>query len=112
MTIFRLDAPSDTTSVIGTARTDGSHVRIILGVGYSDRAEVADYAARAGYTVTEVDEIPQSYREQSRRLDAWPVEYKNTLTDGADPKSAYTVTGPDGHTPIDIRHIIDGTITP
>lgn len=85
--------------------------RIILGVGYTDDTAAAQYASRRGYDVKYVDEIPTEYREQCARLDAWPVVLVHSPTiDGLDPDSKYRYPAPDGTT-VDVRDILDGTIT-
>lgn len=112
MTIYMLQASTDSTSLIGPRHDPEAGCRIILGRGYTESDAIADYAARAGYEVSEVPEIPHAYLEQKARLDAWPAEYINSgHTDGADPEWKYFVTGLDGHTPVDIRDIISGAVS-
>lgn len=112
MTIYMLQAPTDSTSKIGSRHEHGEGCRVILGRGYTTSDAIADYATRAGYTVTEVPEIPPAYLEESARLDAWPKEYLNGgRSDGANPSSKYLVTGLDGQTSVDIRDIISGAVS-
>ncbi len=107
MTTFRLTAPTDSTSVIGDRHNRGNRTRIILGRGYTANESTAEYATRAGYSVTEVPEIPPTYLDQVARIDALGFE-PSFSQDGADPDAKYLFTGPDGHTQIDIRHVISG----
>jgi hypothetical protein len=79
---------------------------------YTDSQTAADWAAARGYTVTEVEEIPDSPLQQSARLDAWPaVVIRTSAADGADPDQKYRFTGPDGHTQYDIRDVLAGDLT-
>lgn len=109
MTIYKLRAPNNSTSIIGDRHTRPA-LWLILGVAYTDSETVAQYASRNLYAVTEVDEIPNDYVEQSRRLDAFPGIPVNALTDGADADQAFRFDGP-GHTQIDIRDVISGRVT-
>ena len=112
MTIHRLTAPSDTTSVIGTPHDSEHHVRLVLGVGFTDDQHVADWAAARGYTVEEVEEVPAAPLERVARLDAWPqTMIRLSVADGADPDQQYRFTGPDGHTQYDIRDVVAGVTT-
>jgi|ABEF01.1.fsa_nt_gi hypothetical protein len=109
---YKLTAPHDTTSVIGTPHDPEHHFRVILGVGYTDRQHVADWADAHGYTVEEVDEVPAEHLARVARLDAWPqTMIRLSTADGADPDQQYRFTGPDGHTQYDIRDVVNGVTT-
>lgn len=110
MTNYRLTAPTDSTSVIGDRHNRGNRTRIILGRGYTTNESIAEYAARAGYDVTEVPQIPSAYLDQVARIDALGFE-PSFSQDAADPDARFRFTGPDGHTQIDIRHVVSGVVT-
>ena len=108
--MYKLEAPQDSTSIIGDQHNPGS-VRIILGVGYTDRPTLAEWARDHGYTVTKVDETPAEHLQRLARLTAWPSPIVTGRADGADPDQKYRFTGPDGHTQYDIRDVLSGAVT-
>lgn len=110
MTIHKLTAPNDTTKIIGDY-TVRSPLWLVLGVAYTDSDPVANWARRKGYAVNEVDEIPAEHLEQCARLNAYPVKPLGFTGDGANPEQKYMFNAADGHTAVDIRDVINGTIT-
>lgn len=111
MTGYRLTAPNDVTCVIGNRHTS-TPLWMILGRAYTDSEAVLAFAERQGYDVSEVPEIPSFYLEQAARLNAYPgITVNAGGADGADADAKYMITGPDGHTQVDIRDIISGRVT-
>ncbi|WP_448808351.1 hypothetical protein [Agromyces bauzanensis] len=110
--IHKLTAPdSGAITTIGSTGPLDHGVRIILGVGYADSDAIAEWAGRKGYGVETVDEIPQAHLDAIERLDAYPVQWSNSLGDAEDPDQRFKVNAPDGHTAVDLRDIINGTVT-
>lgn len=112
MTTYRLTAPDpDAIATIGNTTDHNRSVRIVLGVGYTTNDSIAEWASRRGYGVETVDEIPQDHLDRVARLDAFPVQFLGSLGDGEDPDQRFKVTAGDGHTVVDLRDIINGTVT-
>ncbi|WP_022891236.1 hypothetical protein [Agromyces subbeticus] len=111
MTAYKIASPDpQAISTIGDANDHDRSVRIVLGVGYTTNDVIAEWAGRHGYGVETVDEIPQDHLDKVARLDAFPVQFLGSLSDGEDPEQRFMVTAGDGHTAIDLRDIINGTL--
>lgn len=91
---------------------DPARTWIINGVYYTQSEAARNWGIRKGWSVTEVPTIPPHYLEQCARLDKWPIHFANggPTRDGANPESRYRYPAP-GDTTVDVRHILDGTIT-
>lgn len=112
MTTYKLASPDpDAIATIGDPTDHSRGVRIVLGVGYTTSDGIAEWAGRKGYGVEPVEEIPQEHVDRVARLDAFPVQFLGSLTDGDDPEQRFKVTAGDGHTAVDLRDIINGTMT-
>ncbi|WP_448002555.1 hypothetical protein [Agromyces bauzanensis] len=112
MTIHKITAPDpDAITTIGDTNDHSRGVRIVLGVGYTTSEQIVAYAARKGYGIETVDEVPQDHLDKVARLDAFPVQFLGSLGDGEDPDQRFKMNAPDGHTAVDLRDIINGTVT-
>lgn len=105
--MFKLTAPVDVTARIG------GHVDYfwtVLGVAYTDRADIAERLATCGYDSQQVDEVPAEHVAAVVRLEAWPYPIATNQADGADPDQKYRFTDPDGRV-LDVRDLINGALT-
>lgn len=105
--MYKLTAPIDVTSRVG-GHLD--YFWLILGIGYTDRHDIAERLAERGYTVDEVDTVPADHDAQVARLEAWPWPIEVNQNDGADSEHKYRFTSTDGQHH-DIRDLLSGALT-
>ena len=114
MKIHHLESPEDSTSIIGDRHAE-ERLWLILGHAYTTDPAAVAYARRKGYTVTEVEQIPSEYLDQSARLDALRFIVLGFDSDAADPDHRYKFRTPTpnrhGQSTFDIRDFIAGRVT-
>ncbi len=127
MTIYHLLTPNaDHLGILGDRTHPTARCRIIFGVGYTEDSRLVDYARDHGWTVEEIDEVPEVFAAWVARLDAWPFgEITLAPHDVADPDPDHHLRfrndhqvnthGPDVRfstpTHLDIRDVLSGALT-
>ncbi len=108
MTLYKIVAPgaAPPANLIGQP---GTGCWLVNGVGYTTSDPVANYCTRAGYTVTTVGSVPQTYSDQASSLSKQRViKAAGPVVDGADPNSVNRHPTLGGDNTGDVNNVLAG----